>query len=100
MSGIKWSVTTITNGTYTVLDTDVAILCDTTAGTITLNLPAASGRTGKFYIIHRKAGTTNSITIDPNAAETINGATTLTVSTTAHSDVYIFTDGTSWYSKI
>lgn len=98
MGGVRWAVTTKT-ASYTATDTDVVILCDTTTSAITITLPAASGRSGKFYVIHRKAGTTNSITIDPNASETIDGATTITVPTAAGSSKWIFSDGTSWYSK-
>lgn len=98
MGGVRWNTTTKT-ANYTATDTDVIILCDTTSASITITLPAASGRAGKIYVIHRKAGTTNSITIDPNAAETIDGVATITVPTAAGSSKWIFCDGTSWYSK-
>jgi hypothetical protein len=99
LSGPKWTRTTITATSYTALDTDTIILCDTTSNAITINLPAASGRDGKFYLIHRKAGTSNTITIDPNGAETINGSATLAVATSIPSSALIYTDGTAWYSK-
>lgn len=98
MSGIRFARTTITATTYTATDTDVIIYADSTSNNITITLPAASGRDGKFYIIHRRVAT-NTVTIDPNASETINGSATLALAATANASAWIWTDGTSWYSK-
>jgi hypothetical protein len=49
---------------------------DTTSNSITVALPAANTVTGREYKIKRISGGTNTLTIDPNAAETIDGAST------------------------
>jgi len=58
--------------TYTATASDYTIDC--TSGTFTVNLPAASGCTGRVYVI--KNSGTGTITIDGNSSETIDGATT------------------------
>lgn len=75
------TVTNITNASspYTVLATDFLIRCDTSSGAITLNLPAATG-SGRRYII-KVIDATNSVTIDGNSSDTIDGATTKVLST-------------------
>ncbi len=80
---------------YTTTASDYSIVCNN-AGAITITLPAASGATGRVYVIKKISGAANNITIDPNAAETIDGATTR-VMTTQYESVMIQCDGTSWY---
>ena len=62
---------------YTVLATDVQLNVLSTTGAVTLNLPA--GVDGKTYTIKDEDGDagTNTITIAPNGAETIEGAAQL-----------------------
>lgn len=59
---------------YTVLVTDHKIVCDTDAGTITVNLPA--GVNGTQYKITNTGSSGNSVTITPNGAELFLGANT------------------------
>ena len=76
---------------YTATDTDYLIDC--TSGTFTVTLPAASGRTGRILII--KNSGTGTITVDGNASETIDGATTYSLSA-QWATVQIMCDGTNW----
>lgn len=73
----RMAVTTKT-AAHTALATDYLILCDCTAGAITISLPTAVGITGKEYIIKKIDAGANAVTIDPNGVETIDGAATKT----------------------
>lgn len=88
------SITTKT-ASYTATANDYSIVCNN-AGAITITLPAASGATGRVYVIKKISAGGNNVTIDPNASETIDGATTR-VLTTQYESVLIQCDGTSWY---
>lgn len=87
------TATTYNAGSYRTQN----ILGDASSNAITVNLPAvASTQVKKFYV--RKTDTTaNAVTLDANASETINGATTLVL---ANQDDFaeIVTDGTKWYT--
>ena len=84
-------ITTI--GVTTTLDgTNYTVLC---SATLTVNLPAAASNTGRIYNI-KNIGAAATITIDPNASETIDGATTYTL-TTQYESVTIQCDGTAWF---
>jgi hypothetical protein len=84
-------ITTI--GVTTTLDgTNYTVLC---SATLTVNLPAAASNTGRVYNI-KNIGAAATITIDPNAAETIDGATTYTL-TTQYESVTLQCDGTAWF---
>lgn len=82
------SVTTLT-GT----DNDVILLTGT--GTYTVTLPAVAGYTDK-QITFKKTGASGTVTLDGNASETIDGATTYAVNT-QWQKVTIWCDGTAWY---
>jgi hypothetical protein len=77
--------------TYTAATTDYFIDC--TSGTFTVNLFTAVGNTGRILII--KNSGTGTITVDPNGSQTIDGATTQTLST-QWSRVHIISDGANW----
>lgn len=76
-NGIKYVRSTKTASTYTVTATDHTLLADCTSNNITFNLPAVSGTDGAEYYIQKIDSSANTLTIDGNGAETINGAATL-----------------------
>ena len=82
---------------YTMTESDYTVLCDTTSGGFTISLPAASGCSGRIYVIKKITGNsgTNNITIDPNGSETIDGATTYALQ--CRSNVIIQSDGSNWW---
>lgn len=80
---------------YSVLDTDEVILADSTAGIVTLSLLTAVGRTGKKITVKRINAGVNDVVIDPNAAETIDGALTKTLAA-QYDKVTIISDGANW----
>ncbi len=70
-------------------------LCNATGGAFTANLPAAATASGMTVAFKKTDSSANAITIDGNASETIDGATT--VSLAAQYAFYVLTcDGTGW----
>lgn len=101
-TGVAWASATsnlaVTSKTanYTAVTTDDVILCDDTSASFTVTLFAASGNSGKVLRIKKTNATlANQVTIDGNASETINGATTTTINT-QHEFITIVCDGTNW----
>lgn len=83
---------------YTVTATDSFLTGDCTSGNLTFTLPAAASIAGREYHFKRIDGSGNSVIIDGNASETIDGATTKTL-TTQWSEISIVSDGTNWVIK-
>lgn len=81
---------------YTVVANGTLILADAGAGAVVLNLPAAASNAGACVVVIA-ADVSNDITIEPNGAETINGAGDLML-TTGYERVTLFCDGTEWFS--
>lgn len=71
------------------------ILVDATSGATTVNLPAAISNPGKVYEIKKIDSSTNAITIDPYATETVDGSTTTTLNTQFEL-LRLICDGTNW----
>jgi hypothetical protein len=92
ISGIGFKQAYVTKtGAYTATNDDYVIDC--TSGTFTVTLPPSSGRTGRILIIKNSGAGT--ITVDGNASETIDGATTYSLSV-QYATVQIMSDGTNW----
>jgi hypothetical protein len=64
-----------TDSPYTQLATDQIIYCDTSAGAIEIDLIAIASANGQTITINCSGD--NTVTLDPNGAETINGNTSL-----------------------
>jgi len=80
---------------YTVVQGDGAIFVDTTAGNVTLTLPAATVNE-IFRII--KTVDTNSLIIQRAGTDTIEGATSITI-TGQYLTTQLYSDGSStWYT--
>lgn len=87
-------VARVVSGAVTVTADDAVLRCDSSAGNVTLNLPAASTMADQFLDIY-KLSASNTVTIDPNAAELINGETTYVFSGNRQ-PVSIRSNGTGW----
>lgn len=85
--------TTVT-APYLALATDRTILA-TASAALTISLPTAAGRAGKRYTIKKMDSSANVVTIDPNGAETIDGAATHGL-TTQYARVTIESNGANW----
>lgn len=94
--GYQIKVTSFSSGPQTLDDSHCYVLCDTGGGAFTVNLPTASGRTGRVFFLKRNGnGTTNAVTVDPYSTETIDGASTKSLAN-AWSHIAIVSDGTNW----
>ena len=80
---------------YTALTTDYYIDCDASNGSSTVNLYTAVGNTGREIVISKTDSSTNTITIDPNASETIAGLSTI-ILRTQYESITIKSNGTNW----
>ena len=78
-------------GTYTATISDHVINC--TANTFTVTLPTAVGIAGRQYVV--KNSGTGVITVDGDAAETIDGATTVSLPT-QYDAITLASDGANW----
>lgn len=95
-SGSLANLITNTATSYSPSITIDAILCNAASGAQTINLPTAVGYTGKIIDIKKTDSTTNSITIDANASETIDGALTKTI-ISQYQSIRIISDGSNWF---
>lgn len=83
---------------YTVLAADAgSTIVGNSGSALTFSLPAASSLTLPFQIRVHNIGA-GTLTIDPNASETINGAATLDLA--QYRTAVIWTDGTTWRAQV
>lgn len=75
--------------------TQQTIHVDASAGNRTINLPSASGKAGQIFFIQKIDSSSNTVTIDGNSTETINGSTTY-VLTAQYQIVMLLCDGSNW----
>ena len=88
---IAWAATS-----DTLDDTYYTVLCECTSNAITINLPAVSGNEGLVYNIKKIDSTGNAVTVDANSSETIDDATTQTISS-QYDSIQIICDGSEWW---
>ncbi len=83
---------------YTGTADDGSIEVDATSGAVTITLPAVSGAAGRIYTIKKTDASGNAVTVDPNASETIDGATTASLAS-QYSTITIQANaaGTAWH---
>jgi hypothetical protein len=86
-----YGIRTITTGTVSMLSQDDYLLCNTSGGAITINALDASLWLRPLKI--QRISGSNTITIDPNGSQTIDGAADLTISSDAI--VEIISDGSN-----
>ena len=89
------TVTTITATSATATAGGMFLL-DASSNNVTLNLDPATGLSGQVLYIKRIDGTGNTVTIDPDASETIDGATTQTLAS-QYDSLTLVSDGTSFH---
>ena len=92
--GLTTHTQTITAASDTLGTSDHTVLCDCTLNSITINLPAAID--GQQYVIKKVDSSINTVTIDGDSSETIDGALTKTL-TTQYECVTIVSDGANWF---
>ncbi len=84
------------SSTFTFTGTTNSVKCDVSSNPVTIQLPAASGNTGKVFRIKHYLGPieTNNITIS-SAGGTIDGLATIVVSQNK-SNTRVSSDGANW----
>lgn len=75
--------------------TDSVFLCNCTSGSITATLPAISGIAGRRYTIKKVDATSNPVIIDGNGSETIDGSTTVII-TSQYDAAQLVAGATEW----
>lgn len=85
-----------TDSPLTITDDHRIILGDTSTASITINLPPIAGSRGRELTI-RKIGSANTLTIDADGAETIDGAATYVLNNNKES-VTIIGNSTEWFA--
>jgi hypothetical protein len=93
-SGVLTVHTITADATLTASQT--VILCDATTGAITVTLPAASANAGRRYFVKKIDSSANTVTIDGNASETIDGDLTATLSL-QYEAVLVVCDSSNWH---
>ena len=95
LDAVRLPTTTAVSATsYTVLTTDTNVLVTESAET-TITLPAAATAGDGFTVTISKLGSTANVIVDGSGAETINGATTATL-TDQDESITLITNGTTW----
>lgn len=92
-AGIAEAISKTVDATLTEDEIDFIVATATLANT-TLTLPAVANLRGRFMVV-KKLTSPNQVILDANAAETIDGATTYTLSK-ANETVVLFCTGAAW----
>lgn len=94
-TGIYLKSNSKTSG-YTAVETDFFIPVNASGGAVTIALPAAASNNGKVLVIKKTDSSGNAVTVDGNASETIDGATTLSLAA-QYDTALIICDGSNWH---
>lgn len=94
-NGPSFSPVAVKGGDYTALLSDEVILINAGAVSVTLTLPAAASATGKKYTV-KAVDVTNSATIEPAGAETLDGAGSYGF-LGVNEAITIISDGANWF---
>lgn len=81
---------------YAVLAADDVILVDATGGNIEVDLPPAGSHTGRLLRVKKIDASINTVTIDPDGAELIDGAANLVLAL-QHEVAGFVSDGIEWW---
>lgn len=101
-AGVQKKCTDLTSNT-TLTSAHHHVFVDATSGNVTITLPALSAAvtdgSGREYIIHRVDGTGNTVTVDADGSETINGLASIDINT-QYSVLRVIarSTGTGWYT--
>ncbi len=93
--GIALGVATDTDVAPQVGDDDFLTLVDTSGGNATITLPAVASCLGRIYVF-KKTAAANTLTIDGDAGETIDGAATQAVTNQYHL-ITVMAGPTEWH---
>ena len=89
------SQTTATGPTTSNPSVNNLVFCDVASGSVTVNLPSGHVA-GDAMIVKIITTAANSVTIDPNGSETVDGASTLVLSND-YEWAWLISNGTNWF---
>lgn len=94
------STTTVTTTSYSMVSTDYFIIADDdTAGSLmTINLLSAVTVGDGYEVTIKKRGSTATVVVDGNGAQTIDDSLTISI-TIQYESVTLISDGTQWFIK-
>ncbi len=92
---IEANIDTVTSNT-TVDLTNGTILVDSSSGNIVITLPASAEANKKVYNIKKIDSSNNTVTIDGESGELIDGASTAVI-TIQYESITIQSNGIAWY---
>ena len=99
-AGVQGNIILTKTANYTILGSeasgDIYIVVDATSGNITIDLPAANSFGAREIHIGKVDSTLNTVTIDGDGSETINGSTTFVINAQYTWETLI-SDGTQWF---
>lgn len=95
-AGVSKGIRAVSANT-TLLSTDHTLLVDATGASRTVTLPAAAANAGREYVIKKTDATANSVQIDPNGTELLDGSSANRLITATMEALTIQSDGTSWF---
>ena len=81
---------------YTLTASDHTVLVNCSGGNVTITLPTAVGCPGRLYVIKRVDTSGNSVNIDANGSEQIEGSTSL-VGVAAGGSLTLQSDNSGWW---
>ncbi len=94
-ANIYYPIRTITDATYTIVNTDSLVLVDATSAAATITLP----KTVKERVLTvKKIDNVNTVTIDTTGSETIDGSATKVLST-QYDSLTMACDGSDWWIR-
>ena len=91
---ITWTQSALQTSNYTASLGEL-VLCDPSGGAFTVMLPTAVGHL-RMITIKNTTSSTNTITIDGNSTETIDGSLTVSMNT-AYQSVTMVSDNANWW---
>jgi hypothetical protein len=90
-------ITAVPQGNATVTVAQAGVLVVSNSGTMTLTLPTAASAAGLEFTFIKATAAAWAITLDGDASETINGATTLATMDAQYDTITIVSNGTAWF---
>lgn len=93
-SGVTNAFSTVSS-TTTLDGTHHIVAADASSTAFTINLPSSSGQAGRRLLFKKVDSSTNTVTIDPSGAETVDGFSTI-ILTTENEATEIVSDGSGW----
>lgn len=101
VQAIPRAVTTFTSGTNNVLVAQCGtIVCDASGGSIVLNLPAVGSSGGFDFQFVRKDTTSNSVTVQRQGSDTIDGSATSFALVAKNDQRHVVSDGNSNWNTV